>query len=299
MKNENEILQLMEMAKFVSEGILPKLEVKRREALIDNEIAIYSSISESFNRYFSIKSIKTLTKLAFAMAELKPISDNMLRDYIEGISILRFYFKDKRDKDAEDFNRLMEPALKILTKILCSDSFKDIVIKTEVTGQIKQKVGDMTIPFTPEEIKLHAQRMKVSMIIPGFSIEKIEADFQKYNKKRFTDEPFSKARSLSKKSVNSFIEFLKHSNKDSFINILKEKIIGKTGKDIAAVIRAMEELDILKIPERGRKSLYRAMKIYFGDIGSDQGIDKYMVNDANTSYVLREQIDKIKKELSN
>jgi len=55
MKNENEILQLMEMAKFVSEGILPKLEVKRREALIDNEIAIYSSISESFNRYFSIK----------------------------------------------------------------------------------------------------------------------------------------------------------------------------------------------------------------------------------------------------
>jgi hypothetical protein len=98
------------------------------------------------------------------------------------------------------------------------------------------------------------------------------------------------------KPVKPFIDYLDHYDKPKLMAILRSLIAGEKGRRVAAAVRALKELQLIDIPERGQKSLHRAMSTEFGEIGSYEGFEKYM-SDQKTDYSLRDEIDRITDKL--
>lgn len=79
-----------------------------------------------------------------------------------------------------------------------------------------------------------------------------------------------------------FIDYLKHNDKPALMIALKELIANNIGREIALIIRALYNMNFIKIPNQGRAGLYRSMRAEFGDIGADQSINDFMISDKTT-----------------
>jgi hypothetical protein len=79
-----------------------------------------------------------------------------------------------------------------------------------------------------------------------------------------------------------FTEYLHHTNKDALITKLHELLNGKKGKDVAIIIKALEELKII-VKKKIHAPLYRAMRDEFGKgLGSNQSINDFVGCKPNT-----------------
>ncbi|KAA6321070.1 hypothetical protein EZS27_029238 [termite gut metagenome] len=79
-----------------------------------------------------------------------------------------------------------------------------------------------------------------------------------------------------------FTEYLHHTNKDALMNKLHELLNGKKGKDVAIIIKALEELKII-VKKKIHAPLYRAMRDEFGKgLGSNQSINDFVGCKPNT-----------------
>ena len=111
----------------------------------------------------------------------------MLLDYIDGLLQYVCFMASKKFSDGKNFNNLVSPPINILLMFLSSDQWYDYLIGQEVTGTEFQLVNGMTIPFTPEEIKLHINRMR-KYPITREDIAYVKAAFRKYNEKLYGNE---------------------------------------------------------------------------------------------------------------
>jgi len=77
----------------------------------------------------------------------------------------------------------------------------------------------------------------------------------------------------------TFFDYLIADNveiKNAIIEKLKEILRGKKGKQVAKVLCAMKEAGVIAYSDGERKSLYASMKVIFGNIGSDESINKLL-----------------------
>jgi hypothetical protein len=80
----------------------------------------------------------------------------------------------------------------------------------------------------------------------------------------------------------AFVNYLIANNveiKNIIIEKLKEILRGKKGKQVAKVLCGMKEAGVIAYSDGERKSLYASMKVVFGNIGSDESINKQMKED--------------------
>lgn len=179
--------QAVEFLEFSQRWHLPDTETKRRMILIADRITKNKGIHHLSDGYFKSKIIKGSVSAASVMAGLRPITDEMLMNYIDGLSIVGLYFKYKRKQDEGEINRLVNPALKELTEFLSQEQWKDFVIDKEVAGDEICKINNMEIPFSTQAIKIHLKRMGIKLIFPSH-VAKAKSDFRKYNIKLYGDE---------------------------------------------------------------------------------------------------------------
>ena len=76
--------------------------------------------------------------------------------------------------------------------------------------------------------------------------------------------------------VKSFVDYLIPKDNQSLIDILMKILCGKKGKVVACVILALKHLELIAFTDGEKKSLYNSMRVVFGDIGKDCGINKYL-----------------------
>lgn len=137
---------------------------------------------------------------------------------------------------------------------------------------------DIGLQKIQNEVGIYIQRRRQWDILSHYGYEQKEITQIENQKIRKPEKPF--------------IDYLKPSNKCELMKILRELLAEKKGRNVAAVIRALKKLDFIEIQDGGQKQLYRSMRKEFGDIGTDSGIDKYMIEN-NTTDSLRDQITKI------
>jgi len=90
---------------------------------------------------------------------------------------------------------------------------------------------------------------------------------------KVTDEVKSRNKDSMPKS-KQFYEYLISKEPELLAEKLKNEFGGKKGKTIAIMILALEKLKKIIVPIHINE-LYRSIRDYFGDIGVDQGINKY------------------------
>lgn len=163
--------------KSMSDWCLPDSEVVRRISLIDD--------LNSGDRIFKLEAIKKAMRLIPIMVYLKPITDEMLIDYSSAMFSMCDYLEFKRDRDAERYNDLVGPAIKVLRDFLCSKGWQDFIIEKETTGQGVLVINGATIPISKEELKLQTRRMGIFPMFPFISIDKIKVKQKEYYSKLY------------------------------------------------------------------------------------------------------------------
>lgn len=94
-----------------------------------------------------------------------------------------------------------------------------------------------------------------------------------------------KVNKRQKSKETNFTALLSHNNIEKLMIVLHEQIEGSKGKKIAAIIKALQKLNLLK-PYNSVSQLHRMIQVEFGDIGSVENFRNY-IND-NTNYNLEQ-----------
>lgn len=90
-----------------------------------------------------------------------------------------------------------------------------------------------------------------------------------------------------------FSDYLLVSDKDLMMSRINSLISRKKGRNVAIIIKALEELKYIS-PISNYRALYNALKTEFKDIGSYEGVLKYLQNRPNITPISEAEINRIK-----
>lgn len=108
----------------------------------------------------------------------------------------------------------------------------------------------------------------------------------------YTTSVYEKNKSQEGKD-KTFTTLLSHNNIEKLMIVLHEQIEGAKGKKVAAIIKALQELNLLK-PYDSVHQLFKLIQSEFGDIGTVKNFRNYINN--TTNYNLEQStIDSYKK----
>jgi hypothetical protein len=103
------------------------------------------------------------------------------------------------------------------------------------------------------------------------------------------------------KREKMFSEYLVHDEKERFAKELKNEFNTEIGKSIRLMIEALKQSQLLVIPDRKKKSFYRALKDYFKrDVGTYPSVFDYKLNlhsDIQDIQSVKSKIDSILKNM--
>lgn len=100
---------------------------------------------------------------------------------------------------------------------------------------------------------------------------------------------FYKVNRRLKSKATNFTVLLSHNNMEKLMIVLHEQIEGAKGKKVAAIIKALQKLDLLK-PYNSVSQLHRMIQVEFGDIGSVENFRNY-INDTTNYHLEQSTID--------
>ena len=86
----------------------------------------------------------------------------------------------------------------------------------------------------------------------------------------------SKDKGCTEKPQKQFSGYLISERKKELIEELKKILCGKKGKTVAILLCALKIRGLIAFTDGEKKSLYNSMRVVFGDIGSDESINKYL-----------------------
>lgn len=135
------------------------------------------------------------------------------------------------------------------------------------------------IPFEDE---IESERQYVRLRIEKIQRNMYSNAFWRFNQLCFLYNPNSETTTLKRPSTNdntpkNFIDYIQHPNKNAMLSRLHELLDNKKGKIVAITIIAMEKLGFIGGYE-SRSTLYKTMRIEFGDIGTDAGLNDFFTN---------------------
>jgi hypothetical protein len=89
---------------------------------------------------------------------------------------------------------------------------------------------------------------------------------------------------VGKSHQKSFTDYLIHSSPAALIEKLKPIFAGAKGKQVAIRLVAMRNAKLIAWADGERTHLYAAMRLEFGEIGSDAGINRYLYDMRSESF---------------
>lgn len=173
----------IEILKFTQKWLAPQEEREKKEKLVDKTLNTFLSLKPIYKEYYQQEEIAVFVNMAYVLAKLRPVTEDMLLEFINGFSFLGFASSDER------FNHYLFdsifPAYKILNDFWQTDVFQKDLVKTEITGTGYQVIGDMRLPETRKDILFHIRRMGVIPLSPE-QIQQVKRDLQKYNQETYS-----------------------------------------------------------------------------------------------------------------
>ena len=166
---------------FISQWLVSKSEYERRIKLIENELSKYISQEPFFEEYFDLKPIRSYIDYGYYFANFSKISDEMLKNYIE--AGVRFVFLLDDDKEGIKIKELTEPILEVIQLYVKNDTFLELLIESEISGDERLKINDVESPISKRAIKLHIKK-RMSNFIALTTEDIVEAQYQFINYKR-------------------------------------------------------------------------------------------------------------------
>lgn len=251
--------QLSDLLNFYEFWLLTEPEVTRRTNLIQNIISDYSSISPWFDKYLKLKGTTTNLKFINIFAHLKPITDEMLHDCIDGLIEFLFYQKSKIESHSENCENLMRPSFNKFKEFLESEIWRLLIIGEEITGEDYQLVNGVHIPFSADAILKHINRIG-ELPMTANDIQSILSDFRKHNQKIYGHEDNNTGLAFLKDIPDYEIDFNKLS-KIYDLCLRYDIFKGKWGKFVIAVSLANFSIITFNIKYKAQHLIYRLSKI--------------------------------------
>ena len=104
-------------------------EKNRRIDFIDDYFFSMSANNSTIQEFLDHKTTIGLKHVAYMMAYLKPITEDMLMNFIQGIVKQLFVLKFKRESDEIEFDQLTDPALYLYCEFFLSEPWQKHMIE--------------------------------------------------------------------------------------------------------------------------------------------------------------------------
>ncbi len=172
---------------FKTKWLLPSYEFDKRVELIDNELAKYIVQDPYYEKYFQFKPIANFIDYGYYVANFSKITDEMLLHYIE--ACVRFIFLMKDEKEGRTIRRLLNPILNIITEYAKNDTFLELLIESEISGDERLNINGVESPISKKALKLHIKKRMVDFFaLKPEDIVTAQVDFINYKRNIFESE---------------------------------------------------------------------------------------------------------------
>lgn len=212
---------------------------------------------------FFISDVGSLTPFKDAIQKIEKISSNILPEEIDGVTITAL---ERIQGETRDVSFLIESEEDMMNQIeMDIDNYSRTGywdIDVFLYQQYKKQSDPLKLLFRLCELLVHLTRLTMLE-------EFIEMSCQEPNESNKTDrDSFKRNKSTIDFLIGNDIEKL------SLLSFLIENYAGKKGKNIAMMILALKECKLIAYSEH--VELFSALRVDFGEIGTDSGINKYL-----------------------
>lgn len=268
--NKNKVLE----KEFVAKWYNTVDEEKRRNDYINKEIDFWKLKSRSKRTYWELILPKAMPILD-VLSGLKPVSDEMLSDFIAALTFSRFNLSQAGllKEQMDEINRLALPVLSVLKEYLSSEGWRAYILfrcipeSKTIWNRYNAKQWDSV---NEREALLFFSEDKEMLLLTGKQVEMLKSEYLKENED---------TQSVKK----TFIDYLKTDNPKNLADKLKSEFGDKKGRSIALMIIALEKLKYIEYEDAAK--LFAAITEYFGDVGEYRGMMLYLTLYKTKNYV--------------
>jgi hypothetical protein len=236
---------------FLLKWIISEQEANKRIILIDEYFESIASESSIFKDYLSHKTTISQKYIAHSMAWLKPITDDMLMNFIQGIVKLFLVIRFKRESDEREYDQLVEPAFNIFVQFFKSQPWQKYMIEQGVDEGAEFKTQTVIVPIDVKNLFQYSKRIK-KPLLTLYDIDELKKQYYHYLFKEYNDQRSdinkqdSIIKVISEKSLQkihriftlckhknviqdiNFFEFITYVEVADFSNLYREKVLIKS-----------------------------------------------------------------------
>ena len=157
--------------------------------VLRNRMDKWLFINPIFNKFF--ENYKVLIELADRNLDYYQLTERELIEFIDGVIYFELSFsfkekdKEKERKYSEKGYELLKPVLDAIIKHVNSESYREYIVKQQITGKNTFEFGGVNGVIDIDAIKLHANRIGKHILMRK-DVEEIEKDFVKYNREIYS-----------------------------------------------------------------------------------------------------------------
>lgn len=173
---------------FIINWLLPTNEANRRIGIIDEYINNLESKNDLLKEYFNHKATLNQKKIAYTMAWLKPITDDMLLNYLLGIGKLFLVLRYNRYQDEQEYDILVEPAVSLFSRFIKSEVWQKYLIEKGVDQNAVFLAETICVPISAENLYNYAGRIKETLLTI-MDVDKLKKRYNQYLYETYYVEP--------------------------------------------------------------------------------------------------------------
>lgn len=191
--------------------------------------------------YKLIEFIDKIIAFAETVPEVIPLSLYELVSFIDGLAVLPLVKNgDEDSEEALKVKKLTDPTLNYLRKLFSTNSWREFIIKKELSGDEILKIESMEIPISIEQMKLHIERLNTYPLTREH-VAVIEVDLIDYKKKQY--------------APPKLVEIIETSLLEAIYKEFQGEVFNATQSDFIKAINVPEKYGDL-IKPRKRKTTY-------------------------------------------
>ncbi|MCO5267014.1 MAG: hypothetical protein M9948_14210 [Lentimicrobium sp.] len=153
-----------------------------KDTTITTELEFWTSKNRQLIPFFKNDLIAGLLKLADICTQTHPQRKSLIADFVAGMAL--YPICQKANTHWEDFERLTNPCITLISKHIKSDEFKIQVIKNELPKGIINVSNGISFTIEATQLLQHSKRKK-SLIINRDDVINLYQDWVKYMKENY------------------------------------------------------------------------------------------------------------------
>ena len=161
--------------------------MKYKNRILNEQISKWTAAAP--DSYIDFYNYRTIIKIADELSEVFNFSEKDLARIVDGIFFLNLSLK-KDSRNSELYNRTAYSHLMLLfdplIKQLNSDSYKEYIIREQITEEDILEINNMIIKINAKAIILHAKRTSKALITTK-DVETVQKSLVRYNKEFYSE----------------------------------------------------------------------------------------------------------------